>query len=212
MVKLDVLSDPICPWCMIGKAYLDQALAARPDHPFDIEWHPFQLNPDMPPEGMDRRAYMEAKFGGKDGAIKAYAPIVETAEQLDLDINWEKITRTPNTLDAHRLIHWAGLEGRQLAVVSFLFDAFFRQGQDIGDSQVLLNVADRAGMDRDMTKRLLGSDADKDDIRARDAHARAHGVSGVPTFVVANQHALRGAQPADLWARVLDELADQAQT
>ena len=123
MVKLDILSDPICPWCYIGKTYLDQALAQRPDHPFQIEWHPFQLNPDMPRVGMDRKAYLETKFGGKDGAVRAYGPIVERAEQMGLKIDFAGIQKTPNTLDSHRLIHWSGLEGCQTAVVSALFTA-----------------------------------------------------------------------------------------
>ena len=108
MVKLDILSDPICPWCYIGKAYLDRALESSPDHPFEIEWHPFQLNPEMPQGGMDRRAYLEAKFGGKDGAVAAYTPVSEHAAKAGVVINLDKIERTPNTLNAHRLIHWAG--------------------------------------------------------------------------------------------------------
>ena len=124
-VKLDIMSDPICPWCYIGKAHLDRALAAEPDHPFVIEWHPFQLNPTMPPEGMGRRDYLEGKFGGKAGAIKAYAPVVEHAEKAGLNIDLEAMQRTPNTMNAHRLIHWAGVEGRQTAAVSALFKAYF---------------------------------------------------------------------------------------
>ena len=111
MVKLDIISDPICPWCYIGKTLLDQAMAQRPDHPFEIEWHPFELNPDMPAEGMDRRDYLETKFGGKEGAIRAYAPVLERAEAAGLTIDFAAIKRTPNTLDAHRLLHWAGIEG-----------------------------------------------------------------------------------------------------
>ena len=117
-VKLDILSDPICPWCYIGKAELDRALEAHPDHPFHIEWHPFQLNPDMPAGGMDRKEYLELKFGGRSGAAQAYAPIVERSEAIGLGIAFAAIGRPPNTLDAHRLIHWAGIEGRQTAAVS----------------------------------------------------------------------------------------------
>ncbi|MEL6610426.1 MAG: DsbA family protein, partial [Pseudomonadota bacterium] len=103
MIKLDIISDPICPWCYIGKTLLDEALKARPDHPFEMEWHPFQLNPDMPEGGMDRKEYLEAKFGGKEGAIRAYAPVLERAEAAGLKIDFAAIPRTPNTLDAHRL-------------------------------------------------------------------------------------------------------------
>ncbi|MXQ07231.1 DsbA family oxidoreductase [Alphaproteobacteria bacterium GH1-50] len=206
MIKLDILSDPVCPWCYIGKANLDRALEAAPDHPFAIEWHPFQLNPDMPEGGMDRRAYLEAKFGGKDAAVQVYARIAEAAEAAGLNIDFGKIQTTPNTLDAHRLIHWAGLEGRQTAAVSRLFKAYFEEGLDIGDREVLLDIAEGIELDREMIARLFDSGADLDDIRERDAHARARGVTGVPTFVVANQHVVPGAQPPELWAQVIGEL------
>ena len=209
MITLDILSDPICPWCYIGKANLDRALEARPEHALTIQWHPFQLNPDMPPEGADRRAYLEAKFGGKDNAVKIYARIAEAAEAAGLKIDFGGIKRTPNTLDAHRLIHWAGLEGRQTAAVSRLFKAYFEDGKDIGDREVLLEIADGIGLDREMIRRLFDSDADLDDIRARDEHARQRGVTGVPTFVLANQHVLPGAQPTELWLQVIDEIAEQ---
>ena len=211
MVKLDILSDPICPWCYIGKANLDRALLDHPDHPFEIEWHPFQLNPDMPPEGMDRREYLETKFGGREQAVSVYARIEEAAVAAGLTLDLGGIKRTPNTMDAHRLIHWAGLEGRQTAVVSSLFRAYFEEGRDIGDRAVLLEIADAVGLDRAMTERLLDSDADLEDVAARDAHARERGVTGVPTFVVASAHAVPGAQPPELWARVIEELSGAKQ-
>jgi len=132
MIKLDILSDPICPWCYIGKAHLDRALSARPDHRFAIEWHPFQLNPEMPETGMDRREYLETKFGGRAQAVKVYGQIEDAANAAGLKIDFAAIKRTPNTIDAHRLIHWAGLEGRQTAAVSRLFKAYFEDGRDIG--------------------------------------------------------------------------------
>ncbi|WP_299893713.1 DsbA family oxidoreductase [uncultured Ruegeria sp.] len=208
-VKLDILSDPICPWCYIGKTHLDKALANVPDHPFVIEWHPFQLNPDMPDAGMDRREYLERKFGGKDGALRAYAPVVEHAEKAGLNINFEAMKRTSNTLDAHRLIHWAGIEGKQNEVVDALFDAYFVQGRDIGDHEVLADIADSTGMDAAVVMKLLKSDADREDIRNRDAHSREMGVSSVPTFIVANQHAVPGAQPPEMWEKVIAEIMSQ---
>ena len=206
MIKLDILSDPICPWCYIGKAYLDRALEKAGDHPFLIEWHPFQLNPEMPAGGMDRRAYLEAKFGGKDGAVRAYAPVVEHAEKAGLSINFEGIGRTPNTLDAHRLIHWAGIEQRQTPVVAALFKAYFVDGRDIGDKATLAEIDGECGLDAAMTATLLAGEADSDDIRARDAHARERGVTGVPTFILANQHVLTGAQPPELWGKVIEDV------
>ncbi len=209
MVKLDIMSDPICPWCYIGKANLDRALEQRPDHPFQITWHPFQLNPDMPPEGMDRRAYLENKFGGQEAAAKAYAPVMEHAEKAGVKINLEAIEKTPNTLDAHRLIHWAGIEGHQLFVVDALFEAYFVEGRDIGDPDVLGDIADSCGMDASVVLRLLATEEDRRDIVDRDAAARGMGVTSVPTFIVASQHAVPGAQPTDLWLKVLDDIAEQ---
>lgn len=208
-VKLDIMSDPICPWCYIGKTHLDKALADIPDHPFVIEWHPFQLNPDMPDAGMDRREYLERKFGGKEGAVRAYAPVVEHAENAGLKIDFEGMKRTPNTLDAHRLIHWAGIEGKQNAVVDALFNAYFVEARDIGDHEVLADIADGAGMDAAVVQKLLKSDADRKDISDRDRHSRQMGVTSVPTFIVANQHAVPGAQPPELWAKVISELMSQ---
>jgi predicted DsbA family dithiol-disulfide isomerase len=209
MIKLDILSDPICPWCYIGWANLARALEARPDHPFSIEWHPFQLNPEMPPDGMDRRAYLEAKFGGKDRAVQAYMPVLQHAQKAGLALNLEAIPRTPSTLDAHRLIHWAGIEGRQTPVVLALFRAYFVDGRDIGDAATLADIAQSAGMDRALTETLLAGPSDTDDIRARDTHARSRGVNGVPTFVIANSHVLTGAQPTETWLSVIDEIIGQ---
>lgn len=211
-VKLDILSDPICPWCYIGKAHLDKALAQMPNHPFAIEWHPFQLNPDMPAKGMDRREYLETKFGGQDGAVKAYAPVVEHAQQAGLTINFEAMKRTPNTLDAHRLIHWAGIEDKQTQAVDALFQAYFVDARDIGDSEVLGDIADSIGMDAAIVQKLLSTDNDIDDIKARDAHSREMGVSSVPTFIVDNKHAVPGAQPPELWLKVIAEIMDQVET
>ncbi|MBK0327048.1 DsbA family oxidoreductase [Rhodobacteraceae bacterium F11138] len=208
-ITLDIISDPICPWCYIGKTYLDQALAAVPDHPFVIQWHPFQLNPDMPPEGMDRRDYLEAKFGGQEGAVRAYAPVAERAEAAGLKINFEGMRRTPNTLDAHRLIHWAGIESKQTQAVDALFHAFFVEARDIGDHEVLADIADGIGMDAAVVSRLLASDADRADIAKRDAHSREMGVNSVPTFIVAGKHAVPGAQSPDLWRKVIGELQQQ---
>ncbi|SLN60279.1 DsbA family oxidoreductase [Roseisalinus antarcticus] len=208
MVKLDIISDPVCPWCYIGKTYLDRALETA-GNPFEIEWHPFQLNPEMPPAGMDRRAYLEAKFGGPAGVDEVYGRISEAAREAGLDIDFARITRTPSTVDAHRLIHWAGIEGRQSFVVQRLFEAYFREGRDIGDAEVLADVADGAGMDAGVVLRLLATESDTDDILRRDAHSREMGVTGVPTFIVANQHAVPGAQPPDLWAKVITEIMAQ---
>ena len=209
LIKLDVISDPICPWCYIGKTHLDRALAMRPDHGFVIEWHPFQLNPTMPPEGMDRRAYLETKFGGPEGAARAYAPVVSTAQKAGLSINFDGIKTTPNTIDAHRLIHWGGVAGCQTAIVDQLFDAYFVKGQNIGDHGILANIAAACGMDRTEVAARLDSDHDLTATRARDSQIRKMGVSSVPTFVILNQHVVSGAQPPETWVSIIDQIAAQ---
>ena len=207
MTRLDIFSDPVCPWCYIGKVLLDRALEAHPAHDFVIEWQPFQLNPDLPREGVDRASYLEAKFGGKARAAQVYARIEEAAQAAGLAIDFAAMQRMPNTLDAHRLIHWAGLEGRQAAMVAALFAAFFQNGRDIGDVATLVELAAAVGMDPAVVARLLASDADRAEIAARDTHARARGVGAVPTYLIANQYVLSGAQPVDLWGQVIAELA-----
>jgi predicted DsbA family dithiol-disulfide isomerase len=206
MIRLDIFSDPVCPWCYIGKAHLDRALERRPDHPFTVAWHPFQLNPDMPPEGVDRQEYLGAKFGGKERAVQIYARVEEAAKAAGLDIDFAGIPRVPNTLDAHRMIHWAGLEGKETAMVSALFRAYWREGRDIGEASVLAEIAGEIGMDKELAARLLATDADRDDLAARDMDARRKGVNAVPTFLIAQQYVLSGAQPPELWGQVMDEL------
>ncbi len=209
MVKLDIISDPICPWCYIGKTLLDRALEAEPEHPFEIEWHPFQLNPDMPSEGMDRRAYLEGKFGGKEQAVKVYGQIDQHARDVGLELDLGGIKRTPNTLNAHRLIHWAGIEQRQSMVVSALFRAYFKEGRDISDSEVLADIADGCGMDAALIQRLMATDEDLDGIREKDASFRKMGVNSVPTFIVAGKHAVPGAQPVEVWRNVINDIKAQ---
>jgi predicted DsbA family dithiol-disulfide isomerase len=212
MTKIDIISDPICPWCYIGKTRLDRALEANPTHDFVIEWHPFQLNPEMPTNGMDRREYLETKFGGQDGAIRVYSQIDTTAREMGLDLNFAGIKRTPNTIDAHRLILWAGLEGMQNSVVDRLFKAYFKEGRDISEHSVLVRIATAAGMDGNAIKRLLESDSNIEDIRTRDTKSREAGVQGVPAFVVDNHYVVSGAQPTEMWEQVIKEVLAKTDT
>lgn len=210
-IRLDIFSDPVCPWCYVGKANLDRALAAHPDHPFAIQWHPFQLNPDMPEEGVNKRAYLEEKFGGKARVDAVHERLREVAKAAGVDMNPDKPQRIPNTLNAHRLIHWAGIEGVQSPVVSALMRAYWVEGRDIGDPEALADIAGENGMDRAATLRLLQSDADADDIAARDLDARRKGVTAVPTFLIAQQYVVSGAQPPETWSKVIEELAGLTQ-
>ncbi|MEM1344576.1 MAG: DsbA family oxidoreductase [Pseudomonadota bacterium] len=209
MIPLDILSDPICPWCCIGKARLDKAIAETGRNPFVLRWRMFRLNPDMPVEGMDRRAYLEAKFGGPERAQAVYDSIAETAAADGLDLHLDKIARTPNTLDAHRLIRWAATEQCETVLVERLFDDYFRQGRDISERSVLLDAAEAVGLERSVIACLLDGDSERAALEAEEAEARSMGVGGVPCFIVNGRHVLSGAQDSATWARVIFEL-DQA--
>lgn len=207
MTTLDIFADPTCPWCLIGKAELDQALESRPDHPFSVTWHPFRLNPDLPESGMDHVDYMKARFKDEAGIIAANEPVLRAAERLGLWINMAAIKRVPSTLNAFRLMHWAGIEGAQSRVMAGLMRAHWREGKDISDHQVLAEIAAGPGMDSQMVLRLLATDSDRDEVLTREAHARERGIRAVPTFIIGDANVVSGAQPADLWRQVIDELA-----
>jgi len=207
---LDIISDPICPWCYIGKVKLDRALAQRPDHGLDIFWRPFQLNPDMPAEGMDRMTYLETKFGGPERAKEIYGRIEDAAAAAGLTVDFAKIKRTPNTFDAHRLIRWARTHELQQPVMDSLFTRYFERGEDIGDRKVLLDVGTEAGLDTKWLTRLYDEDADRDVVTKEEASARQMGISGVPTFILGEKYALSGAQEAETWLDALDRLSQNA--
>lgn len=211
-ISLDVFSDPVCPWCYIGKTFLDRALESRPAHPFHVQWHPFRLNPDIPSEGADRAGWLEVKFGDRFKAAEIAARVQAAADDASVPMDIGRATRMPDTLNAHRLIHWAGLEGAQNRTVDALFRAYFRDGLDIGDVDVLTEIAGKCGMDEDAIARLLATDADADDLVARDIDARNKGVTAVPTFLVARQYVLSGAQPVATWQQIIDEIIQQSET
>ncbi|MEM0923165.1 MAG: DsbA family oxidoreductase [Pseudomonadota bacterium] len=208
MISLDIISDPICPWCYIGKAGLDRALAATGQNPFTPSWRIFQLNPDMPPEGIDRRHYLEWKFGGPEGAAQVYGRIAQAAENAGLEVHFDKISRTPNTFDAHRLIRWSQSTGAQGAVVDQLFHRYFVEGEDIGSHDVLLDVAETAGMEGEVVARLLKGDAEIEALKAEEAQARQMGVTGVPCFIVNGRHVVQGAQDQPTWEKIITELTE----
>ena len=194
-LRVDVVSDVICPWCFIGKRHLEQALAECREMTVDVHWRPFQLNPDMPREGMEREAYLQAKFGDRSGG-DIYARVTATGLQAGIDFAFDAIRRTPNTVAAHRLIAMAAEAGRQDAVVEALFRAYFLEGRDIGAMDVLGEVVEAAGLGADAVARLSGSDALEAEVLTEDAIARRSGVSGVPCFIIDRAFAVSGAQPA----------------
>ena len=209
MTKIDILSDPICPWCLIGKTFLDRALEARPNHNFKLEWHPYMLNPTMQLSGMNRKDYLTTKFGSKENAEKVYSNIKKTALDHKIQINFNDIKRTPNTLNAHRLIHWAGLEQKQNSAVDLLFSEYFVNGNDISNENILINIANKIEMNKENIGQSINSDEDLQNINARIQNAGEKGVNGVPCFIINNQYALQGAQSTELWIKVIDEILNK---
>ena len=204
MVQIDIYADPVCPWCFIGKRRIERTLAARDDVAATVTWRPFQLNPDMPPEGMDRVTYLSSKFGGMERAAKFYNLIAEAGQSERIAFDFEAIQHTPNTLDAHRLIRFAGLHGRQSDVVEALFNAYFMTGEDIGDHGVLTRIAFASGLDGHAVKEYLAGDADRSEIAAEDLRARRMSIDAVPCFIIDGQYAISGAQEPEAFYPLLD--------
>jgi predicted DsbA family dithiol-disulfide isomerase len=198
MIAIDVVSDVMCPWCYIGKRRLEAAAAALPEVALDVQWRPFQLDATIPEEGMDRRMYLERKFGGAEAVERVYAPIRAAGEAEGIPFAFDRIRRSPNTINAHRLIRWAGQAGLQEEMVERLFRLYFLEGGDLNDTAVLARAAEDAGMERPLVERLLAGNAELVEVRAEIEAAQQMGVTGVPTFIVAGRYAVVGAQPADV--------------
>ena len=203
-MRIDIYSDTICPWCFIGKRRLERALAERPQEDLKISWKAFQLNPQMPREGIDRQRYLELKFGGPAGARQVYDQVRQVGVQEGIDFAFEAIEHTPNTLESHRLIRHAASAGLQDQVVQALFDAYFLEGRNIGDGEVLVASAAAAGLDPDAVRAYLASDEDRDSVAAEDAHARYIGIQGVPTYILNGKYVLSGAQPPEILFNMFD--------
>ncbi len=203
--RIDIVSDAICPWCYIGKRQLERALALlEPDGlRFSVHWNPFQLNPDMPPEGRDRAAYRAWKFGSASKAAALDERITHAAAAVGLAFRTDLMTRTPNTIQAHRLIWYAGQGGVQDAAMEAVFRAYFVEGRDIGETAVLADCAVEAGLDREAVLAFLAGDVAGREMRAADQAAREAGVSGVPSFFLDGYGLFSGAMPAETIADAL---------
>ena len=207
---IDVISDVICPWCFLGKRRLDVALAAMDKDVF-IRWRPYLLDPTIPPQGLDRQQYMLDKFGA-ERLQTIHDPLIEAGQEIGVPSNFDLITRTPNTLDAHRLIRWAHTVERQTELVERLFMAYWSEGKDVGNRDVLAQCAGEAGINAEQIRELLDTEQDVAETHAEIEHATNIGVTGVPTFILAQSYALVGAQSpevlADAILRVSKEVAE----
>ena len=205
-LAVDVISDVVCPWCYVGKRRLEKAAAAT-GIPLTIRWKPFQLDSTIPPQGKPRREYLEGKFGSAERIKEIYERIAATGAAESIPFAFERIEVSPNTLDAHRLIRWAGEAGVQGAVVEALFRSYFIEGRNVGDLSVLADIAASAGMDGAAVAGRLEGDDDRAVVRQEIESAQLMGVTGVPTFVLAGRYALVGAQPAEEIAAALSRIA-----
>ncbi|MBX3532266.1 MAG: DsbA family protein [Rhizobiaceae bacterium] len=210
-IRIDVVSDVVCPWCYVGSKRLQQALAGLPNVVAEVQWRPFQLDPTIPAEGMDRKTYMRNKFGNDDARLKAmHDRLIESTRDAGIPFAFDRIKVAANTLDAHRLIRWAGGQGAavQDKVVRALFKANFEDGRNIGDHAVLTEIAGECGMDVAVVSALLPTDADREEVRQEIAQAQRMGVTGVPCFLLENKYAVMGAQPTEALADAIRQVAE----
>jgi predicted DsbA family dithiol-disulfide isomerase len=203
-LDIEVVHDLICPWCYLGVRRLLRTLRRRPDIAFELTWRPFLLNPDMPRIGMARPDYIVRKFGGEDRARRMYAAISDTGRAEGIFFRFDRIRRTPCSIDAHRLVRYATRFGHGDAMVEALFSAHFTDGYDIGDIGVLIAVATSYGLDPVSVRHFLMGDEEIDAVHADNLRAHRLGINGVPCFVMGGRHAIAGAQEPEVIERLLD--------
>jgi predicted DsbA family dithiol-disulfide isomerase len=207
-MEIDIVSDTVCPWCYIGERRIAKAMAMRPEIDFNVHWRPYRLDPTIPPEGVDRRAYLKKKFGDSPRSHAMGDAIRSEGSAEGINFAFDAIEKSPNTLNSHRLIRWAANNGVQTDVVQRLFAAYFEEGRDIGDPSVLEMIAGDAGMDAQLVSEMLASDADTALIEREDQLAHDMGISGVPTFIFNNRFMISGAREAELLVKLIDKVRE----
>lgn len=203
-MRIDIVFDTVCPWCFVGKRRLSHALAQRPGVAVALRYHPFLLNPDMPPGGIDRALYLERKFGGPHRARRVLDAVGTAARTAGVTVNFDAIRRMPSSVDSHRLLRLAQAEGRVDVAMDVVFQAFFQHGADIGDREVLSGLGERIGLDPDLVRDTLDQPGGIAAIKAANGRAHAMGISGVPSFIFNDSYAIAGAQEPDVLLRLID--------
>ena len=203
-MEIDIIFDTVCPWCYIGKRRLEMALSMRPQIRVKPNWRPFLLNPEMPPEGIDRTAYLVKKFGSESRTNRIYGTIGEAGQSVEIDFAFERIGKTPNSVDSHRLVRFAHERGLADEVVEALFVEFFINGRDIGDLRVLTEIGAANGLDAQEVKAYLNTDADVGAIHDENVRTHRLGINGVPSFAFNEKFVISGAQEPQVLARMLD--------
>jgi predicted DsbA family dithiol-disulfide isomerase len=211
-LTIDVVSDVVCPWCYLGKRRLARAVGLVPEVPVVVRWRPFRLDPTIPPEGIARAEYVSAKFGGLDALDESHRHLTERGHEEGIDYHFDRILRSPNTVDAHRLVHWAAADGVQDDMVERLFAAYFSEGLDIGDGETLADLAADVGLDSRTISSRLASDEDRKLIVAEIENAYRVGVSGVPCFIFDRRLAVTGAHPAEVLVQAIEQAMAERDT
>lgn len=206
-VRIDVVSDVVCPWCFIGKARLEKALALKPDIPVEVHWHPYFLNDWIPPEGMAREDYLTTKFGSVDRYSGIAQRVAAAAAAEGLVYDKDKIARQPNTIDCHRLIRWAGGIGKAAEMKQKLMDLYFTHGADLSNRAVLVEAAADIGLDAEDVRTALASDQDVAAVTQEAQSAKEAGIEGVPCFIFGGKFAVSGAQEPEYLAEAIERLA-----
>lgn len=210
LITIDVISDIVCPWCYLGRQRLKAALAMLPEIDVEVRWRPFQLDPNLPKQGKERKRYLVEKLGSQSRVNEVHDQLIALGKENGIEFDFDAIEIAPNTLDAHRLIHWAGEISAEVQdkVVGELFSFYFEQGDDISTSEILLEAAEDAGMEYTIVETLLEGDTDIDTIKAQIATASQMGVTGVPCFILDQKYAVMGAQTAEAMADAIQQIAD----
>ena len=206
-LKIDIVSDVVCPWCYIGKKRIEDALRLAAEVPVEVDWRPFFLNPWVPREGISREDYLTTKFGSVDAYKGIAGRVVAAAGEEGLTYRPDLVKRQPNTIDCHRLIHWAGAKGKAAEMKQRLMELYFRDGGDLTDTEVLVKAAADVGLDAEDVRKRLTTDEDVERISSQAQEASDKGISGVPTFVFAQKYAVSGAQPAEMLARAIRQVS-----
>jgi predicted DsbA family dithiol-disulfide isomerase len=212
-ITIDVISDVVCPWCYIGKRRLEKAVDQLKDqYEFDIHYHPFELNPAVPKKGYNQKVYLSEKFGGMERYEQLTARVTGVAADEGITFRYDLQNISPNTFDAHRIVWYAGQEGKQLATVEAFFKAYFTDGVDLSKKENLVTVAVAAGLNKEKVERLLETEEGTLEIKKEYAFNQNAGVTGVPFYIINNKYAVSGAQPADVFVDALEEIAKENQT
>ena len=217
-LRIDIVSDVVCPWCIVGFRQLSRALDNAPEGTAaSVHWHPFELNPQMPPEGQDLREHIAEKYGSTEEQSQAVRDRLSAlGQELDFTFNFPPDRRIHNTFQAHQLLHWAGELGRQTDLKLALFTAYFTDGQDVSDTGVLLDVAASIGLDRDEAQAVLDDGRYEEVIRQLEQFWTSRGIQGVPAVVFEGKYLISGAQDAsvfsDVIAKCLEEQAAKGET